>query len=1083
MTEPVSAPLPPQHVPATGVRGVANSVTSVLVSRGLNGTFSHSLDSLLAQTLVPNRIVVVDVGAEVTTSSTVAAKQATAQAAGTELIHLSAPRARHFGAAIDVAIAQITDADRNTDASGHTWLWVLHDDAAALPDALENLLHAVEHSDSVAVAGAKQVTWDDPDRLISVGYAVSTGGRRLMGIEPHELDQGQHDSREDVLAVSLAGALVRSDVWRQLQGTFDVLAPYYDGLDFCVRAHRAGFRVVVVPQAIVAHAQQTLRTHGSGIAPRLRSWLSYRVASASPIFAPLLMIWFVLVSIPRALYRVAVKMPRYAVDELMAPWWVVMRWPRITAAQVRAARTSKFSRSTLRPLKATSREIWAADRDRQLARSARRKLDRQGNDLERAESRRLSARRRAALGVAVVGLVALTIVVFGPLLSALTNGKNVVGGAMLTASGSWEQWWTAVSSGWNSSGLGSSAPVDGFVTGLAPALVAAGGSQQSAIAALFFASLAAAGFGAWYAAGAFTRSLATRLWAVLIWVSVPATLMASSDGRLGAVLAHAMMPWLALAVARTLGVQRQDEGVRQVDDAGSITALGAASLVMALAVAAAPVLLFPMVLALAVAIFASRRHASRRSRASLLVIPLPTLVMLGPTLWRAVVTWNGGGWRILVADPGGAMPFDPASPWEFLLGHSAVARTWSGWFGVVEPVVPYALGGLLVIAALAGAFRAGSRGRMARIGWLLVPIGIITATISAHTTVTITAGERVTGWTGAGVSLAFLGLSIAALAGIDGSGRAAAAHPLGWRQGLVAGLAIVCAVVPLTTAINSIGQLKQNSPLALRSTVVVPSVGRFMQESDRRVRVLVLEERDNGIAYQLMRHDGMQWADSSAVVKVDKLRSQSDPVTVSVAQLVAGEPTGVAQQLQHFGIGAVLLPQGNGPKNGVEFSLVERMDTVPGLQRITEGTSSLVWRVVTESTTSSADGTAEDIQSAWARVVSPADEAASVPQTTQVLRAEGLTVKDRVKPGPDNRLLLVAETAAPGWHATVGGVELATVPTDDGLLAFNLGGRSGALTVSYERASQVPWLVLQGAVLLVFTLLALPVRRRRGGGR
>lgn len=78
---------------------------------------------------------------------------------------------------------------------------------------------------------------------------------------------------------------------------------------------------------------------------------------------------------------------------------------------------------------------------------------------------------------------------------------------------------------------------------------------------------------------------------------------------------------------------------------------------------------------------------------------------------------------------------------------------------------------------------------------------------------------------------------------------------------------------------------------------------------------------------------------------------------------------------------------------------------------------------------------------------------------------------------------MLAENAAPGWHASVQGRSL--VPTEvQGMQAFEIPASAyegQSLAVSYERSSQLPWLILQCAVLVVFTFLAIPVRRKGGG--
>src|SRR5690606_28736026 len=138
------------------------------------------------------------------------------------------------------------------DSAGR-WLWLLHDDAAPDADALGALMRAVEVAPSVGIAGCKQHTWDEPARVLEVGLSTSRFGRRMTGLDAPEVDQGQHDGREDVLGVGTAGMLVRQGVWEDLGGTDPALGPYGDGLDLSRRARLAGHRVIVVPGAVVRH--------------------------------------------------------------------------------------------------------------------------------------------------------------------------------------------------------------------------------------------------------------------------------------------------------------------------------------------------------------------------------------------------------------------------------------------------------------------------------------------------------------------------------------------------------------------------------------------------------------------------------------------------------------------------------------------------------------------------------------------------------------------------------------------------------------------------------------------------------------
>ena len=102
----------------------------------------------------------------------------------------------------------------------------------------------------------------------SSGVTISATGRRETGLERAEYDQGQHDDVRRVLAVNTAGMLVRLDVLRALGG-FDAALPVFgNDLDFGWRAASAGYRTIIVPQAVVFHAEAAHRGHPAHAAHR-----------------------------------------------------------------------------------------------------------------------------------------------------------------------------------------------------------------------------------------------------------------------------------------------------------------------------------------------------------------------------------------------------------------------------------------------------------------------------------------------------------------------------------------------------------------------------------------------------------------------------------------------------------------------------------------------------------------------------------------------------------------------------------------------------------------------------------------------
>lgn len=1079
----------------TGAMPVVTTVTAVVVTRGSTPFLAATLAAVRAQTTSPHALVVVDA----------ATGDASREHSGLQLgdaRFVAAPRARSFGEAVDAALASVDPG---------TWLWLLHDDSAPAPDALAELLRAVEHSSAVAVAGPKQERWvpgtgTEPappfepgvvGRLVEVGVTTTPLGRRMTGIDDDEIDQGQHDAREDVLAVGLAGALVRRAVWQELGGTDPELGPFGDGLDLCRRARLAGHRVIVVPSAVVRHAQASLlglrdrRRGSSGLGQpdpdssyvaRRRSQLHARLVGVAAPWLPFVSVAMVVAAPFHAMYRLLVKQPGHARDELVAPLWALVRIGAVVRARRRARRTRRLPRRTLRPLRGTWREVLAERRDRRLARAEQRRTAWAPTDIERRELRALALRRRTGLAAVVVALVAFTGVVFGPLAGALLAGGRLVGGTLLPVTGTLGDVWRAATTGWITTGLGASAPADPFVSALVPASLLAGGATQTAVNVLVPACFVAAGVGAWFAAGALVRSVPLRTWATLTWVAAPVLLTAVGAGRVGAVLVHAALPWVALAVVRTLGLQRVDVVAPATADGapraprtepGSLAAAAAAGLLLAVAAAGAPVLLPVGILVLGVVALGVRAH-----RRYLVLVPVPALVLFAPFFVHVARTASDGGWRLLLADPGAPVASVAAQPWQQLLGLPTSPGAWFGLDGggavdLLARWAPFAVGAVVLVLAVLAVLR----GRRLAVGaWFVAALGLATAVLAGSTVVAAGASVEapVTGWPGAGISLALLALLGAALAGVP---RLPAAGAPAWRTGAVVAIALVVTLLPLGAAASwTVGVLDRDDARVgeVRATTepVVPPVGRQMQSSPRQARVLALELGSDGtVDYAALRSDGSQAVDSSVVVhawQATEPGAAEGGLPQLVAELSSGTSPDVAAGLARLGVGAVLLPATT-PADQARAELVARLDMVPGLERMTEGQAGVIWRVAPDGT-----------EPAYARVESGAGE--------QVLAADRGAlhpVDVSVAAGAEDRVVVLAENASPGWRATLDGRPLEAVDpaTTGGLQAFVLGAGDGQLEVFHAADHRSGWMTVAGITLLVYVLLAVPVRRRRVGTR
>ncbi|MDM7854007.1 glycosyltransferase [Cellulomonas alba] len=968
---------------ATSSVPVVTPVTAVVVTRGRTPYLATTLRALAAQTRRPVRVLLVD--AAPVPDAGLGAELAAAFA-GVEsplLLSVEAPGARTFGHAVRAALA----AD---DGPATPWVWLLHDDSAPAPTALAELVRAVGRAPSVAVAGAKQRTWTEPERLLEVGVRTSRFGRRMTDVEPGELDQGQHDGRDDVLAVGLAGALVKRDVWDELRGTDPALGPFGDGVDLSRRARLAGYRVVVVPGAVVRHAQasylglrgrvaaaadatdpdavgpQGVDADGDGeddradprrsFVARRRSVLHQRLVGAPLPALPVVGLVALVAAILRACGQLAVKQPGLAVGEMRAALAALLAVPAVVRARVTATRTRRLARRRLRPLQAGLRDVYEQWRDRRLARAASRKVVQAPSELELSELRALATRRRVTLGALAAVLVGVTVVGLGSLVGPAVGGAHLLGTALASASGGLADVWSAATSGWVADGLGARGPADALLTVLALP-VAVTGSLAAVVKLLLLGSLVLAGLGAWAAAGAATRSVGVRLWVALAWVAAPALLLALGSGRLGAVLAHAALPWVAFGLARAVGVQRVDQVLSGVstanhdhepdvpwfpddedeaapalrrpvalptprppisgstprvdevplvrvgapDPTGSVAAAAGAALAFAVVAAAAPALLVPGVLALLVVAVSVPRRRGR-----VLLVPLPALVLLGPLL-ASVLHRGSAGWRLLAADPAGLPVASTGSdPVHRLLGlpDNPSVLVPDGIHGLLATAWPLALTAVVLGLAVLALLRGTPAARAVRAAWCVVAVGLAAATASVALPVAVDDGTVVHGWAGPALSLALLGMLAAAAVGADRLVERLARFTFGRRQ-LAAGLvAAVAMLVPVASLASWAWQARGADAVALHTLdrPVVPAVGQQAQESPDASRVLSLTAQpaaagDAVVRWQLLRADGPQLADQAAAVATRTLDGGATDVTPAPADPATTEVDGVVARV------------------------------------------------------------------------------------------------------------------------------------------------------------------------------------------
>ena len=1027
-----------------------------------------------------------------------------------------------FGAAVRTGLAEIPASRRTEPDSGvYDWIWLLHDDSAPEPTALEELLRAVELAPSVTVAGAKQVEWEHRRKLVDVGLSISRWAERLTLIDVDELDQGQYDVRSDMFAVNSAGMLIRRDVWDELGGFDPALPGTGDDVDFCWRNRLAEHRVVVVPGAVMRHAGSR-DNHAATLGAARRAEVYLRLKHATLWKVPFLAVGAVLGGFARLILGLLAKDPGYGVGQLAASIAAVLKPFDLYRSRRSAARTKRLPRSVVRALRTERRDVWSHRKSVVEAFSARGLEDESYAQSTAAHVPSGDANDDfAALeGPSRIwsgwGAIAAAVVLLGVSLVALhrfIGASALAGGSLLPLSSDLAEIWSNASRWWIDLGTGVAGHGDPFSYVLWLLAALGFGNGNAAVIILMLCAAPLAGLSAWFGSGAFVRSRSLRLWAAFFWGSLPVLQVATGSGRLGALLVHVLLPLVALALIRAVGQAPGRPGAQSNDAVDSTarqrslqlmlkpgingvpswTAAAAAGLLLAVVVASAPSLLPFFVLAVVLITLVARRRAK-----TIWWALLPPLALFIPfaasTLDRS---------RAIFADPGLPLPFDAAPLWQQLLGYP-VSFTSSGSLAAYPelseglwPLVVSLVVGLPVLLLAATALFLPGKGRAAaRALWTLAVLALLGSVGSSFVVTAVGSSTLISPFTGPWVSVLSLAVLSAALLGGEWllqrlrSGRSTrTARSVRSARTWLTAAALVLALGPATSlTVWLLPQLRTPDP-AVEATssgtesAVAPSAARTLPAtaadrgaSGQRSTTLVMNvDGDSNVSAALMRGGGTTLDDLSQIYAARQLHGSlldaqlreddgaATDVRRTVATLVAGTGVDPREGLQRLGVGFVVLQQ----SDSAAEVLASQIDSVPGLVSVGNTDAGWLWRV---EMSASGDSAAE-AQVGRLRIV---DESGA---TLSVLDSGATTASLEIAAGPDGRRLVLAERSAPGWEATLNGQRLESASIG-GYQAYALPAGGGDLEVRYVTAWE-PWSGIAQAIVFGLTiLLAVPIPAR-----
>jgi GT2 family glycosyltransferase len=1005
-------------------------VTAVLVASDGARWLPAALAALAASTAQPAAVVCVD------TAST-DDSAALLRAAYDQVLEL--PRGTGYGGAVAAALAS---------AAPSRWVWLLHDDAAVEPDALEALLAHAAESPSAVLLGPKVRDWSDPRVLVEVGLTTDAAGHRETGLDRREYDQGQHDAFRDVLAVGTAGALIRRDVWDQLGGLDPELPVFRDDLDLGWRVNEAGHRVVVVPTARIRHARAattgrrvlhaaTGRPAGIDRRNALFVLLAHAAGPRLLITLPRLAV----ACLVRAVGYLLTRQVAAARDEIGGLVSVVARPGLLLRARRARARTRVVKPRDLKHLlarrsgRARARVEALADWLSGGAAPGSSPLGALGDagpegpdDLAELAPAGGGALKRLLLRPGVLLTLSLAALTMVAARNVLPGRHGVlVGGQLLPVPPGARSLWASYAGAWHASAVGTGADAHPVVAALAALSTLLFGRSWLAIDLLMVFGVAIAGAVAYFAAGRLTKHWVLRIWAAATWALLPAATGAVATGRLDAVAAQIAVPPLLVAGAFLL----QSPGIAWRRAWGFGLALAAAT-------AFAP-LLWPLLAGMLV-LGAVITRSLRRIAAAVVVTVVPAALLLP---WSAGLVMHPSR---LLDGAGLAMTTSSVPTWQLALLHPG---------GPADPATWTTVG--LVLAGLGGLLRRDTH-RVAVSAWAVAVVGLSTAA----------ALQRQGHWPGVALQVAAAGVLCAALVGANSLRTRLAQSAFGWRQLTAAVVCVAAVVTPLAAAASWVVR-GANDPLRRGTTPVLPAFARAELAATPGLRVLVVKPEGGEVGYELTAAGG----DLLGSADTPPAASQSHALDAIVADLLAARGSDAAEALATRAVRYVALPAGRDSKR-----YAAALDVQAGLSRRASGRT-MLWRVVapTARLTLLRPGMAG---AALRGDRGPSRELLRVaPPATLPARREAATAT--VPSGPPGRLLVLADATSAGWHATVAGVPLEKKTAWGWAQAFVVPRAGGQLRISYDQAPRHRWLVAEALAFAVVLVLAAPAARSRRG--
>jgi GT2 family glycosyltransferase len=995
-------------------------VTAVLVSHNGAVWLPEVVAALTSQTRPIDLITAVDTGSQ--DASTKLLKSA-------RIPFVSADVETGFGAAVSLAVEKLPKA------VDHEWIWLIHDDCAPAPTALAELLSAIDDRPQVVMVGPKLLGWHDRTHLLEAGISIAGNGARWTGLEPLEYDQGQHDGIYDVLAVSTAGALIRRDVFEELDGLDPNLTLFRDDVDFGWRARAAGHSVMVATNAVAFHAQasanerRAVEVDGAFLHRPLlldrRNAAYVLLANSSWWILPWLAIQILGSAIARAIGFLIAKLPGYAADEILAVGALIIRpGSLINARKIRKKQRFVSARVIAEFIPPRWSQIRLASEG--FVDAIRAKLFPENvqvpttSVLDANEDEDLLTPVSTNNWFAVfkrpevIGFLLITLI-------SVINSRNrfgaLVGGALpISPSGATDLWRTYFES-WHQVGMGSSVATPTWVAITATASLVFLGKVQFLITTFFLVAPIIMMFTASKLLKRLTKNPWISVPAAFLYAISPVAIAAISTGHIATVLFLILAPYVALVL----------RDVERIEEFSWRKIAGISLLLAVLYGFSLMVFVIGLVAGLISTLSDYDKHAKEanprlyvvrlQKRACLIFIPFLINV---PYSLEALVNPS----RLLV-EPG--LLISGGGPISTLLGNPGGANSLPMW--LVSPIL------LVLIVSL---FSSTHARRIAEYGISALVLAVVLSALSISTHGN-EASSKV--WAGPVLVLVTLAAIAAGTVLLDRLRETLVLSHVHYRH-------ILSALLLFTTFAYSVSAIGWSLTKGADSLVqanretVMPAF--LSVEKDTKILVLreVGSEAQKKIQYHLSRGKDISLGEP------DVAPAQSKAIAEAARGLIDGSGVTSSSTLSDFGVKYLFV------KAPFKREIIRSIDGLGGFSRTSATSLGVVWKVTAPASRLmfvGVDGVRKELQ------------AGEVGARTYV---------------PSAGTLILTETYNRSWQVLENGYRLERSKNEQGLPTFKVT-EAGEISLIHDGTTRRAWLSLQLIFFVVVLVMALPAGRRK----